>query len=375
MAGPARMRRRHWGLVLSFVLMVLVPLAATIWYLTFVALDQYASTTGFTVRREETASATDLIGGLAQFAGGGSSSADTDVLYSFIQSQEIVARINDRLDLADAYSAHWSEDPVFSLWPGSSIEDLTRYWSRIVRVSYDRSTGLIEVTVLAFDAEMAHALAQAILDESQRMINDLNARARADTMRYAQADLDEAVARLKTAREALTRFRTRTQVVDPTADIQGQMGVINNLQQQLAQALIDYDLLAETVSENDPRQQQAQKRIEAIRARIAAEREGFAAQVVPGAGADYPTLMAEYEGLTVDREVAEEAYRAALAAFDSARANASRQSRYLAAYVQPTLAQSSEYLRRFVIGGLAALFLLLGWSVLALVWYSIRDRR
>lgn len=375
MAGPARMRRRHWGLVTSLIILVLVPLGVAVWYLWFVAADQYASTTGFSVRKEESVSATDLIGGLANFAGGSSGSADSDVLYAFIASQDMVSRINDRIDLAKVYSAHWSDDPVFSIWPDPSIEELVWYWSRIVRSSYDRSTGLIEVTVLAFDADTAHAIATAILEECQRMINNLNAQARTDTMSYAQEDLEEAIARLKSAREALTRFRSRTQIVDPTADIQGQMGVLNNLQQQLAQALIDYDLLDQSTNEGDPRLAQAAQRIEAIRVRIAAERESFASQAVPGADEDYPTLMAEYEGLIVDREVAEEAYRAALAAFDAARANASRQSRYLAAYVQPTLAQSSENPQRFVISGLVALFLLLGWSVLALVWYSIRDRR
>ncbi|WP_260107663.1 hypothetical protein [Phaeobacter inhibens] len=65
--------------------------------------------------------------------------------------------------------------------------------------------------------------------------------ARADAMRYARADLDEALERLKDARQSLTSFRTRTRIVDPEADIQGRMGVMNNLQQQLAEALIQYE--------------------------------------------------------------------------------------------------------------------------------------
>ena len=59
---------------------------------------------------------------------------------------------------------------------------------------------------------------------------------------------------------------------------------------------------------------------------------------------------------------------------DVARAEAARQSRYLSTYVEPTLAEESEYPQRFVIFGLAAFFLLLSWSVMALIYYSIRDR-
>ena len=114
-----------------------------------------------------------------------------------------------------------------------------------------------------------------------------------------------------------------------------------------------------------------------IRSRIAYERQTFAnaENEVGSLGEDYPTLIAEYESLSVDLEFAEEAYRAALTAMDMAKSNALRQSRYLATYVTPTRSQSSEYPRRFVISGLTALLLIMLWGMGALVYYSLRDRR
>lgn len=374
LAPQAGMRRRHRRLVLSFFVLVLMPLAAAIFYLWFVAQDQYASTTGFTVRREEGGSSADLLGNLSQFAGGGGT-RDSDVLYEFIQSQGIVQAIDERLDLRSLYSTHWPADPLFALWPDSSIEDLLWYWQRMVRISYDQSTGLIELRVLAFEPEVAQVIGEEIVAESQAMINALNAAARDDLMRYAEADLDNAVARLKAAREAMTLFRTRTQIVDPNADLQGQMGVVNFLQQQLAEALIELDDVSETTTRTDPRVVNLTRRIAAIRTRIAQERESFANQSVAGVEEDYPTLMSEYEGLVVDREYAERAYTAALTSLDVARNNIARQSRYLAAYVQPTLPQTPEYPQRFVLSLLAGLFLVLAWSIMALVYYSLRDRR
>ena len=58
-----------------------------------------------------------------------------------------------------------------------------------------------------------------------------------------------------------------------------------------------------------------------------------------------------------------------------ARAEARRQSRYLAAHVEPTRAERALYPRRATLIGLAALFLTLGWSVLMLIWYNVRDNR
>lgn len=374
-ARPARIKGRHRGLIASFAVLVLLPLAAAVFYLFAVAEDQYASTTGFTVRSQESSGANDLLGGLASFAGN-TTASDSDILYEFIQSKEMAAAVSKRVDLRAHYSRHWPGDWVFALWPDATLEELVWFWQRIARISYDSGSGLTEVQVTAFDPQTARAIAQAIIEESQIRINALNDQARADAMRYAEADLAEAVERLKAAREELTRFRTRTRIVDPEADIQGRMGVMNNLQQQLAEALIEYDLLAGTVAPGDVRLKQAQQQIDVIRERINIERQTFASSNTDtgGVGEDYPTLISEFERLTVDREFAEETYRAALAALEVARDDAARQSRYLATYIKPALAEEAEYPRRFVLSALAGLFLLLTWSIMVLIYYSIRDR-
>lgn len=374
-AGPARMRQRHWGLLSSFLLMVVIPLAAVAYYLWSHAEDQYASTAGFTVRSQESGGATELLGGLAQFSGG-TTASDSDILYEFIQSQEMVELVDGIVDLRAHYSGAWPRDWAFALWPDATVEDLVWYWQRILGISFDSATGLIEVQVQAFDAATAQAITRAIVNESQDRINALNNQAREDAMRYARSDLDQSVARLKEAREALTRFRTRTKIVDPEADIQGRMGVMNNLQQQLAEALIEYDLLRGTTNSNDPRLTKALQRIDVIRERIMIERQTFTSDNTDtgAVGEDYPTLIAEFESLTVDREYAEQTYRAALTALELARADAARQSRYLATYIRPTLATEPEYPQRGVLTALTALFLLLVWSIGALIFYSIRDR-
>lgn len=373
LAEPARMRRRHWALVVSFVLFVLAPLGAVGWYLAERATDQFASTTGFSVRREEPATPADMFGGLMQFTGAGAGGGEADILYEFIQSQDLVTRINSRIDLRGHFTAANDTDPVFTLAPGGTAEDLHDFWQRMVRLAYDQSTGLMTMRVLAFSPDMAQRISQEILDESRALVNDLNATARSDALRYAEEDLDEALIRLKEARAALIAFRTRTRIVDPATDLQGRMGVLNSLQQQLAQALIEHDLLAETTTDDDARLKRVRRQIAVIRDRIDEERRSVTETGATGQ-AGYPALLAEYENLTVDLEFAEQRYRTALAALDGAIANSARDSLYLATYIRPTLAEKSEYPRRAVIFGLAALFLGLGWAILSLIAYSLRDR-
>lgn len=355
---------------------MLAPFAASVFYLYVIAADEYASTVGFTVRSEEMGGGGGLLGGLAILSQ--ASSSDTDVLYEFIHSQTLVERISARLDLKTMFSQP-GFDPIFAYDPNGTIEDLVSYWKRMVTISYTSGTGLMEVQVRAFTPEDAKAIAEAVVDESTKMINDLSAIARADATRYAREELDVAVGKLKSAREQLTRFRTQTRIVDPGADIQGQMGLINSLDAQLAAAFIDLNMMLETSNGDDPRTTQARRRIDVIERLIEQEREKFGSTDTgttsnPG-GKDYPTLVGEFERLNVDVEYASKAYLVAMAALDTARAEAQRQNRYLATYATPTLPQRALYPQRAVLSLVSGLFLLLSWGIGVLVYYSLRDRR
>ncbi len=373
--SSARPKRRHWGLLSSFLILVVLPVVSSVWYLANRAVDQFASTVAFTVRTEELSTPTDLLGGLGGTLTGASSS-DSDILYEFVQSQPLVAKLDQNLDLREIYSKHHEQDPIFGLDPNGTIEDLTDYWQRVVRVSYDASSGLMEIRVLAFSPIEAQRVAQALLGASSDMINDLSAIAREDATRFAREDLDLAIERLKTAREALTSFRIQNQIVDPTADIQGQMGLLNTLQVQLADALIELDLLTSSTRQSDPRIDQLRRRVEVIQARINDERRKFGAVSTGDTDSEsYATTIAEFETLTIDREFAEQAYGLALTAFDAARAEANRQSRYLADYIAPTMAEKAEFPQKELIVFVVGLFSVLIWSIGALSYYALRDRR
>lgn len=369
----ARLRSRHLGLILSLGLVVVLPVMVVALYLTLFAKPQYASETGFVVRQEEGVSAVQMLGGLSQVLGT-QSAGNSDLLFEFIQSQDIVRRVITELDLVSHYAQTWPMDPVFSIPPDITIEDLAAFWRRMVRITYDKSSGVIMVEVRARTPQMAQDIARQIVSQSEAMINTLNAKARSDTMANAQADLEIALTDLRAAREALVAFQARTQILDPQADIQGRMGIVANLQQQLAQALVDYDLILQFADSGDPRVRQMSRRISAIEERIAGERASFSDQTITSENTSYPALLAQYEGLRVDVQFAEEIYRASLSAFNQARTNAERQQLYLATFIEPTAAETAQYPKAGLLTALTAFFAGLSWAIGALVYYSLRDR-
>ena len=366
----AKIRPRHWLAIASFLVVVLLPLAATVGYLWTRAADQYHSEVAFSIRSEEAGSAAaGLIGAITNIGTG--SASDADILFEYVRSQRIVEEIDRDLDLRTIYSRP-EGDPVFTLGEGATIEDLVAYWRRMVDVSFETSNGIINVRANAFTPEDAQAVAAAILEKSSALVNRLSDQAREDAIRFAREELDEAEANLRVMRGHLAEFRRTNRMVDPSADAAGQSGLLNALQSQLAQALVERDTLLSYVSESDQRVVQATRRIDAITARIEEERNSLGVVGVEGA---LPDVIGAYEELRVDLEFANATYTQALAALSAARAEARRQSRYLAPHIQPTLAESALYPQRLLLSGLAALFLMLGWGVLMLIYYNVRDNR
>lgn len=357
-------------MVASFLALVVLPVAATAIYLWAWAAPEYHSETSFSVRSEEMGSAAEgLLGAITQIGGG--SASDTDVLYDYIRSQAIVEAIDERIDLRAIYNRA-PDDWVFSLGEDPTIEALVDHWRRTVRVSLESREGIIDVRTYAFAPGDAQAIAMEVLAESGSLVNRLSDQARADAVAFANEELRTAEARLRQVRENLAAFRRDNRFVDPTADVSGQAGLLNALQGELARAMVERDELLSYADPADQRVQQTDRRIAAVRERIEAERNALS---VGGAAGSMPEVVGDYEALEVDLEIARTAYTHALAGRAAAEAMAQRQSRYLVPHIQPTLAETALYPRKPLIVGLAALFLMLGWSVVMLIYYNVRDNR
>jgi capsular polysaccharide transport system permease protein len=367
-ARRARLRRRHIAVLVSFGLIVFAPLLVVAGYLYLVAADQFSSQMSFSLRSEQHVNSLEALAGLGQIATG--SSSDAEIVFEYLTSQKIVQDINSDIDLRAIY-ARSRGDVYFTLKDNATIEEMREYWERMVKVWHERSSGVLRIETVAFTAEEARAVNEAILIEAQSLSDRLSQVARDDALRYATADLEEARIRLREARRNLSSFRAKTNIIDPALDLASAGGVIGILQQQLVEALIEQDmLLALLPSSNDPRVAQAERKVAAIRKRIEAEREA----VSMGDAGSLVGIVGTFEAMTVDLEFAEEAFLSASAAFDVARAEAERRTRYVAVHIEPTLADSALYPQRAMLVGIFGAICILLWALVVMVGYSLRDR-
>src|SRR6185437_2113894 len=145
--------------------------------------------------------------------------SESQIVAQYIASRAIVDELDPALDLRKLFSPPGADWWARLALP-ASIEELVLYWRNQVDPFYDASTGTIIVRLRAFAPGEALRLAQAVVSASEKLVNDLSARARRDAVGFAQTEVIQAEARLKTALAAIREFRDQAGLIDPgkTAD-------------------------------------------------------------------------------------------------------------------------------------------------------------
>jgi capsular polysaccharide transport system permease protein len=133
-------------------------------------------------------------------------------------------------------------------------------------------------------------------------------------------------------------------------------------------------MLTGTVPDSDPRIAQINRRIEVIQKRMAEEQSKVGGLSDPGAP-NYAKLVTQYQNLQMEQDFAQKTYLAALGAYDQAVNDAQHKTRYLATYLEPTLAETSTAPMRLLRIFLTALIGSLAWSIVTMIYYALRDRR
>ena len=373
---PIAARARFpWFAALSFILLVVAPMALGLWYLETRAADRYASRAAFSIRSNEETAPLEIFGAITRL-GGSSAATDAQILYDFIQSQQIVRRIAARVDLAALYAKR-PRDLLYTLENGVPVEDLLDHWHRMVDVAIDPSSGLLSIEARAFSATDAQAIAAAILDESIELVNRLSDGARADLVRATARELTEAETRLREIRARVRTFRDFEQEVDPTLNAQAALGLVAALEEDRARTQVKLEQFRGVLDAQAPQMRALARRIATLDRRIAEERTRLGTGPAPAAdgGRALSDVVGDYEELLVDREFAEQAYTVALANHQQAQAEARRRHRHLAVHIPPTLSDEAEYPDKPILIIVALVVTLGGWSIVNLVAGTVAERR
>jgi capsular polysaccharide transport system permease protein len=157
---------------------VVLPTLTIATYFGFFAADQYAAETRFAVRSATTTQAPNDLLGLISVAPA-ATVADAYVLIDFVRSRQILDRLQTEIDYKAMFSRP-EADNWARLDTALPMEKVIPYWRRMVSIGFDTTSQIMTLQTRAFRPDDALHLANAILRQSEQLINDLSARARAD---------------------------------------------------------------------------------------------------------------------------------------------------------------------------------------------------
>jgi capsular polysaccharide transport system permease protein len=379
-------------LLASFIGCVLVPAFAATIYFVFLASNQWAAEARFEVRQVDIDSRDTSLTNASQTNGQSGSTSqsaqqsvqsvtnfsftatgqDAYIVTNYIASRAIVDDLSAMLNLREIFRR-----PEADFWArlkrNATIEELVDYWKSMVSTYIDAPSGIVTVQVRAFRTDDAVALAKAVLQLSEDLVNRISDRARHDAMETAEKEVRRSYEMTQAALADLHRFRDSAGIIDPLQTgtevaklLIPLMTEKIRLESDLFVASRNLDDSAPTIKALRSRLQSAEQQIADLRSRLTSTQ------------GDKNTLaasIAKFEELELQRQFAEKLYTLAQADLDRARQRAARQSVYLTVFVPPSLPEESRYPRRAAYPILIFIGLTILWSIVVMTIASVEDHR
>ena len=372
-ADEATSAARHWRVpfrLLSFVIVVAMPTILAGVYYFFIAADQYVAEFRFALRAVEPVRG-EIAGIFQPSAAPSPVSVDSHAVVQYLGSRDIIDDLAKTLDLREMFSRS-TADWWARLQLPVSIEELVRYWKNQVDAFYDVTNGTIVVRARAFTPEDALQLAQGIFASSERLVNELSARARRDTLRNSESEVRRAEKRLKTALTRLSEFRDREGLIDPRKSADAVQALAARIRDDIVRAETELSTVKHYMRADALSVKMLEARIQSLQAQLHSV-ESEVTDTEKSRSEVLSRVMESYERLESERTFAEKAYQHALEALDRARMNADRQQVYIAGFVQPSLPEEALYPRRLRSIGIAFFFSCAVWVIGAFTVQTVRE--
>jgi capsular polysaccharide transport system permease protein len=358
--GAKLMRATMIGL---FVVMVAVPNVVAVVYFGLIASDQYQSEAKFTVSSGAIPKmdAMGSVTGVPPMLIG----QDMQVVTSYIESRAMVERLDHEVGLRDIYSS-----PSIDWWArfrkNKPIEKFADYWEKMNSATIAFPSGIVSFKVRAFSPEDAKRIADAVVRQSENLINNLNERMRTDTVLASERDMQRAAQELARARMQMEYERNAEGLIDVGQTSNAITGLQSELQSDLLKAEQEYQTEIRYVTADAPQMRVLKSRITAMKAQLEEMKTLLTSQdeksVSAMADKALSGKMTKFAELDLEERIAEKRYAVSVAAVEAARMMSERRMLYLHEIVAPALPEEAMYPRRWLDIGMTLLASLIAWA-------------
>jgi capsular polysaccharide transport system permease protein len=356
-------RQRAW------VVPVILTLGAAV-YWGLLAADRYVSEAHVLVENTQGASASGF--DLSSVLGGASSANSRDLLLlrDYLLSADMLRKLDGKFNLRAHY--HGSHDVLSRLWSTDvSNEWLLWHYQSRVEVEYDDYAGILLIRAQAYTPAMAHAIANSLVAEGERFINELAHKRAREQVAFAEGEVAAAGVRVADKRQALVAYQNQHGLVSPSTTIGTLSAVVARLEGELSSLHARRRMLAGYLAPQAPELVQVNAQARAIEQQLDFER----ARLASPTGPTLNVVAERYERMVLEAEFALDLYRTALAALEQLRIEATRTLKKVSVIQQPTMPERSLEPRRLYSVVVFMLAVLLLTGILNLIITIIQEHR
>lgn len=349
----------RWILILTLIAAV---------YYAFIASDRYVTSAQIYVKSTKNSSM--ALPNLGLIAGVGGQAQDALLLQSFIQSNDMLQRLQAKIGLKEHFSdKQW--DFVSRMETDPAVEDFLDYFRSRIKVQIELESSIIVIEGQAYTPEFSQKMVAAILEEAETYLNEVGQKIAKQEISFIEGQLARNQARMETARRRLLDFQNEYGLLSPEAKGQALQGVLNTLEAELVQLETEKKTLETYLNENAPQLVAVSSRIESVRAQIEEEQLKIAAQ-----GADSINEIGDrYHTIRQEVTFATQLYKTSLASLEQAKVESYHKLKHLVVVQTPSLPDEALEPRKFY--NLATLFVILSlaYGIITMILATIREHR
>ncbi len=229
------------------------------------------------------------VGGLAALAGGNlGGTTKTDLYVTMMKSETIVSPIVDRFKLMELYNVKFHANAYKTLDDNSDI-------------TVGKKDGVITIAVSDKDPERAAAIANAYVDELEKLTAKLNMTSAGANRVFLEERLTKAKADLAAAEDKLKSFQTKNKAVAVDDQAKATLEGVAQLRARLVAQEVQMATMQRQFTNDSQEVKSAQSALASLRGQIARlEGSGFegsmpGVRAMPQLGQEYMRLMREFK--------------------------------------------------------------------------------
>ncbi|MBR9863138.1 MAG: capsule biosynthesis protein [Rhodobacteraceae bacterium] len=337
-----RRRKRLGILFIKLACYVFLPTLLAGYYFYKVATPMYATYTEFVIQSADAPGATGASG---LFSGSPLETVtDSITVQGYLTSRDAMLRLDEDPGFRQLFQDE-SIDVLQRLEADATNEDAYKVYKKRVIIGFDPTEGVIKMEVVAPSPEASKAISQALIGYAEEQVDQLTARLRGDQMTGAREIYEEAEAKMEEAYDEVARLQRQTATLDTAGENALIMGQIGELESQLTAKQLELARLKANTRPNVTKVRVLEDEITLLQGKVDEKRNEVSQGI--GNNDSLVNINAELNKAQSKLVVRQQLVAAALQNLESARVEASRQTRYISRGVSPVTPDKATYPRAF----------------------------